>query len=72
MAKADYLRCDLCDRKIIYDGDDKIQEGLDALGLSNVPTYCDECAIEVNLTYAYRREGLKDWKSIPRDIEIND
>lgn len=57
MAKADYLRCDKCDTKIVYDGDDSIFTALDKLGLANLPTYCEDCARKTAIRYAYRRGG---------------
>lgn len=43
MAKADYILCDRCDGKIVYDGEGKITEGLAALGLDNAPALCEAC-----------------------------
>ena len=42
MAKADYIRCDVCDCKVVYDGYDQIAEALEKLGLENMQTLCDE------------------------------
>ena len=60
MAKADYIRCDKCDDKIVYDGDDAIFAALDKLGLANLPTYCETCARQTAIRYAYRRGG-EEW-----------
>lgn len=43
MAKADYILCDRCDSKIVYDGEGKIAEGLAALGLDKAPALCEAC-----------------------------
>lgn len=57
MAKADYIRCDKCDDKIVYDADDAIFDALDKLGLANLPTYCESCARKTAIRYAYQRGG---------------
>ncbi|QCG95024.1 hypothetical protein E6C67_14435 [Azospirillum sp. TSA2s] len=43
MAKSDYICCDRCDCKIVYDHDDRIAEGLAALGLDKAPALCETC-----------------------------
>ncbi|HYF89017.1 DUF551 domain-containing protein [Azospirillum sp.] len=43
MAKSDYICCDRCDCKIVYDHDDRIMEGLVALGLDKAPALCETC-----------------------------
>lgn len=43
MAKADYILCDRCDSKIVYDGDGKIMDALTALGLDKAPVLCEAC-----------------------------
>ncbi|PWC54673.1 hypothetical protein TSA6c_00050 [Azospirillum sp. TSA6c] len=43
MAKADYILCDRCDAKIVYDGEGKIAEGIFALGLNKMPALCEAC-----------------------------
>lgn len=43
MAKADYILCDRCDAKIVYDGEGKIAEGIVALGLDKAPVLCEAC-----------------------------
>lgn len=43
MAKADYICCDRCDSKIVYDGEGTIMNGLAALGLDKAPALCDAC-----------------------------
>lgn len=63
MAKADYIRCDACDCKLVYDADDKIFEALDELGLANLPTYCGECADKAALMYSCYRGG-EEWVQV--------
>lgn len=53
MAKADYIRCDKCDCKIVYDADDRIADAINALGLGNLPTFCPECIARTGLSYQY-------------------
>lgn len=43
MAKSDYILCDRCDAKIVYDGEGKIAEGLAALGLDQATVLCGAC-----------------------------
>ncbi|WP_376960172.1 hypothetical protein ABNQ39_20935 [Azospirillum sp. A26] len=43
MAKADYILCDRCDCKIVYDAEDTILDGLKALGLDDAPILCKDC-----------------------------
>ena len=42
MAKADYILCSVCTRKVVYDGDDAILEALERLGLESLPIFCEE------------------------------
>lgn len=53
MAKADYIRCDNCDCKMVYDHDDKISDAINALGLGNLPTFCPACVALTGLSYEY-------------------
>jgi hypothetical protein len=55
MAKADYILCDRCDSKIVYDGEGKIMEGLAALGLDRAPALCEAC----RTAPAYLQSGVE-------------
>lgn len=63
MAKADYIRCDKCDCKLVYDHDDKIADAINALGLGNLPTFCPECVARTGLSYQY--SSTEDGASVP-------
>lgn len=63
MAKADYIRCDHCDTKLVYDGYDAICDAIDRLGLGNMPVYCETCRQSEGLAYAYTRNA-GEWKEV--------
>lgn len=57
MALRDYIKCDVCRDKILYDPDGRISDGLKALGLQPLPIRCVKCRIDTKLTFAHREHG---------------
>lgn len=66
MAKIDYIRCDRCDDKIVYDGDWQIREALAKLGLDNAPTYCDGCRTRTAHAYSPDLMAMGDCRTCGR------
>ena len=61
MAAADYILCDKCYGKIVYDTDDIIFEALVKLGFSGLPIRCGRCSDKDNLMFSYQfGAGRKD------------
>lgn len=60
MAKSDYICCDRCDCKIVYDHDDRIAEGLTALGLDKAPALCETCRAAPSPAATEVVEALKE------------
>lgn len=60
MAAADYILCDKCYGKIVYDADDNIFEALTKLGFSGLPIRCGRCSDKDNLMFSYRLGGEEE------------
>jgi len=60
MAKADYLCCDKCDRKVLYDGYDTILHALIVLGLDTAPILCEACRAVASEDRAGKDGGRND------------
>lgn len=60
MAAADYILCDKCYGKIVYDTDDIIFEALVKLGFSGLPIRCGRCSDKDNLMFSYQFGGEEE------------
>lgn len=64
MAKADYICCDRCDCKIVYDAEDTILDGLKALGFGDAPILCKDCRATPADLSASPAPAVDGWKPI--------
>ncbi|MCM8735936.1 hypothetical protein M5E06_17530 [Azospirillum sp. A1-3] len=65
MAKADYIRCDRCDCKVVYDAEDTIKDGLQALGLGDTPILCKDCRATPPALSSPALAVPMGWKLVP-------
>lgn len=64
MAKADYLCCDKCDNKVIYDGDDRIVDEISSrMNISEKDSWkisilCFNCTDDNSIRIWYKDESI--------------
>lgn len=72
MAKADYILCDRCDAKIVYDGEGAVANGLSALGLDKMPALCEACRSAIAIAGASEQPLTHELRVMAGSSAFND